>query len=179
MTVILSACGSKEKFKPDTFSIKDMCIVKVENGDSVCYGDSREKAEQVLGVGRKAEEKYLKTYEYDFGVYIYYRDNRIAGIILEPESEGVYQTARGARIGDRQSTIKEMYGEMYVLESMGMLDYVYDSKQRKFLGRVSLESTDSEKFLDIYQLSVLYDTVDEENVKRIILCDRRFAKYLD
>ncbi|MFC5532363.1 hypothetical protein [Cohnella yongneupensis] len=105
--VLLAGCGGND-FKPNAFSKADACIVKSDShSKKVCYGDTRTKAEKVLGDGEEFVGEY---YEYENGVVIGYRKNKVVAISLREESEGEYSTARGAEAGMEEKAIKRLYG---------------------------------------------------------------------
>lgn len=172
LTVLFSACSvEKKEFKADTFSNNDMCIVKVDEKVQVCYGEKRSDAEKVLGAGTQngAEKKY------DFGASVIYRDDTIVGIVLREESKGIFQTVRGAQIGDNKDQIMKMYGEKYAIqETENNLDYAYDSEKKKFIDKATLSQTTVGEGNNIYDISMMFDP-SSSGASFIALLDYRAA----
>ncbi|TVX96077.1 hypothetical protein [Cohnella terricola] len=175
MIMLLSACSSSEGFKKDAFSEKDLCIVKVNKpSKKVCYGDSKDSIEKVIGDGVK---KGLGIVEYDFGVSVGYRDEIAAAIWLNEESKGVFKTARGAVVGTTKEKVKELYGEKYGIDKATYyLDYFYDNTKKKYLDSVSVENLkvpDAKE--STYMISFVFN---DEGANRIFISDLKWAMIL-
>jgi hypothetical protein len=106
--------GEGYDFKPGVFAREDTCIVKNDTKEKVCYGDSQSEAEKVVGKGQQeGKRKYSMMYE--DGIRIIYREDHVVCIGLFYESEGVYSTARGVKIGDKITNVHEAYGEEFLV----------------------------------------------------------------
>ncbi|MBE9913289.1 hypothetical protein G8C92_04435 [Paenibacillus donghaensis] len=154
--------------KPDTLSKEDLCIVKDDDSKSkVCFGMSRADAEKVLGTGVK--EMYDK---YDYGVSVIYRDGKtVSVIILDADSKNVYSTIRGLKSGDSKETVLKLYGDKYPImreTEPHTVDYVYDLKNKKFIGEVSFKNIDRNSYKDHLFFSAEYK---DDQVKRIYISD--------
>ncbi|KHF33416.1 hypothetical protein CM49_04364 [Paenibacillus sp. P1XP2] len=169
LIVILSGCsgGGSAKLSRESIGIK-----RVDEGGQVTYGMSRSDAENVLGTG----EKKAFGFEYSDGVSIQYRDDKVVAVVLSEESDGIYQTIDGIKVGMLEDEIKKRYGKKYVNDSKtGSLDYHYDTNKGQFLTREDIKNSgDSE---NVFVLSVTFD--DNGYAKRIMLLDQRAAKYGD
>lgn len=173
---IVTGCGneSEAKFKPDTFSEKDLCIVKIDDeSEKVCYGDLRSDVEKILKNGKTI----LPFVHYDFGVSVAYREDMVASIGLREESMSVYQTARGIRIGASKDEIKKQYGEKHAFEaSKNNLDYFYNSETKSFLADES--SLDAPQSQDEMAKTYMFSAMFENGSSRsIMLLDRKMAHY--
>lgn len=75
--LLTTGCGAAETaFESNIFSEKDMCAVKVEDSKArVCYGISREEAENV--VGTTAEEDDYGNLSYEGGIQLFYREDEV------------------------------------------------------------------------------------------------------
>jgi len=174
LTLILSSCGNG--FKTDTYSKDDMCIIKV--GDSkakVCYGDSRSDVEKVLGNGEKNE---IKSFDYNSGVSIFYRNDVVAGIVLNKESKNLFKTARGAGIGMLKVDIKKLIGEKYAIEDStnDKLEYIIDSENNKFTDKTTLAlAFTKEEKQSFYVVSVYFN--EDGYSREIELIDDRMDTF--
>ncbi|OBZ08940.1 hypothetical protein A8L34_22590 [Bacillus sp. FJAT-27264] len=172
--VLLVGCGSSESFKPDTFSEDDLAIVKVDDEKQIVkYGMSREDAEKILGPSKTDKELFPK---YDFGVQIIYRDDKVVAIGLTEDSEGVYKSSRGAEVGMKKEGVKKLYSEKYGLSVFEQdLDYIYDSRAKRYLGKVSADqpTKDEGELVDTYLASFRFD--DNGDADSIFLSDRLAA----
>jgi len=168
-TVLVGCRGGD--FKPDSFSASDMCIVGVHSNEKICYGDTRVKAEKILGSGSKD----LFGYTYDFGVTLMLRDDIVVGLSLDEGARDVYQTARGAKIGMSKSEIKKLYSNKYAIDvEEHNLDYFYDMKNKKFLGKGTVEGIKaSDVSVNTFLLSSLFN--DDGYASRIMLLDHKYA----
>ena len=141
----ISGCGGqKTSFQVDTFSDKDKCIVSIQNGKNLCYGDSRADIEAIIQDGGDNEHPIVR---YHSGLRVAYRDDVVVGIQLLAGSEDVYQTARGARVGMSQDEITNLYGLKYAYkdttdgEMPHLLIYAYDMKTGEFIEKTQVEKT--------------------------------------
>ncbi|BBI32671.1 hypothetical protein [Cohnella abietis] len=171
LITVAVGCSGGSSFKPNTFSSSDMCIVKINNKSKVCYGDSRSQAEKVLGSGTKSPFGY----EYDFGVKLAFRDDKIVFLSFDEDAKGVYRTARGAKIGMLNSDVKKLYGNKYSGEDGIYLGYFYDSKDKKFIDEVPPTWTDpnSDIGVNTFVLQAYFD--DNGYTDRIMLIDYQYA----
>ena len=168
--VTISACSSGGgEFAPDTFSAADMCIVKIENEDEkICYGMDRLEVEEIAGPG---ESTIIGSIQYESGLDINYRDDRVALMRMSADSKGVYKTARGSEVWDSKSEIIELYGKKHPWdESEKNLEYVYDTQKNKFLDRVSGEMSMDEQ---THQFSATFN--DQGEAETLMLLDRKMA----
>ncbi|MEJ8302649.1 hypothetical protein [Saccharibacillus sacchari] len=180
LVLLTAGCGAAETtFEPNVFSEKDMCAVKAEDSKAqVCYGASREAAEQV--VGKATEEGDSGNFSYEGGVQLFYREDEVAAIRLLEESKGQYRTARGAAVGMSQEEIVKLYGDQDMeLPGSGFLDYFYDSENKKLLTdpMKDLPPGSPEDAEKIHLVSTKLDA--DEHAEYILIMDRRWAMYMD
>lgn len=117
---------------------------------------------------------------YEGGIQLFYRKDEVAAIRLTEESEGRYQTARGAKVGMPQNEMVKLYGDQYMdSPGSGFLDYFYDSENDKLLTDPTQDlppgsPEDAEK---IHLVSTKLDA--DEHAESILILDRRWAVYMD
>lgn len=180
LTMLLSGCGGG-KFKPDTMSMDDIGIMKIDDKNAKVYhGMTRSEAEKILGTGSK-ESFYIG---YDFGVGIMYRmdqennEETVAWISLNEDSGKVYSTIRGAKVGDLKGDVMKLHGEKYSIPILKVdrdIGYYYDLKTNKFMEQGSLSNRNKE---DSYQqIGTDFVFNDDELVERIMLFDMHMAIY--
>lgn len=171
--VMLAGCNQEKKFEPDTFSKADLAIIKEDDQKfKVSYGMSRSDVEKLLGAPKK-DSINSRISNYDFGVQVMYRNDMVAGIMLDTDSKEIYKTARGVSVGMTKEQIKEVYGSKYARDEHN-LDYIYDSKNKRFTEE--LPEKEKEELEQIYWLSTMI--VDGES-KAIMLLDGRMASRMD
>ncbi|MBT2290958.1 hypothetical protein J7E73_17815 [Paenibacillus albidus] len=172
-TILLLIGCSNDKFKPDTFSEKDLAIYKVDNEkEVVSYGMSREDAEKVLGKPGKTSFGV----EYDFGVKVMYRNDSVALIYLSTGSEDIYKTSRGAMVGMSKEELTKLYGEKYALDN---LIFYYDAKSKHFLGQTSIDSISSAEDAEGIYIFSSMNHPDGSGSLSLSLGDLKGFKYLD
>lgn len=173
LAMVLSGCGkSAKEFAPNTFSDEDMCVVKSDGGAKICYGDSKQDAEAIVGEGKKAD---FGT-SYDFGLVVMYRNDKVAGFALREDSKEVYETTRGAKIGMTKSKMKSSYGEKYSIDpTPDGLSYAYDPKNKRFLGEVSFTTIKGEDAEGVYAITAGFD--GDRNATIIMVGDMKMLKY--
>ncbi|MFH5187086.1 hypothetical protein ACHHV8_33390 [Paenibacillus sp. TAB 01] len=163
----LVACG--EGSDTTVFTKDDLCIESLGNKAMVCYGMDKTDAEKTLGTGTK-ENFWL---DYDNGVKVMYRDQKVVMILLVEKSEKSYSTVRGAKVGDLKDSILKLYGEKYPIvreKSPRSVDYVYDLIGKKFIDASSIEKIKLESQKDhLFFSTVLND--NDDRVKMIYLSD--------
>ncbi|WP_339271465.1 hypothetical protein NYE54_08260 [Paenibacillus sp. FSL K6-1330] len=170
LLLLMAGCsGSNGGLKTNTLSKDDLCIVKDDDSKSkVCFGMSQTDAEKILGTGAKDI-----MYKYDYGVSVVYRnDKTVSMIVLDTESKNVYSTVRGMKNGDLKENVLKLYGDTYPIvreTEPHSIDYVYDIKNKKFIGEVSFGNIDSKSNKDHLFLSAVYD--ENGIVDRIYLSD--------
>lgn len=176
LTMLLSGCG-EGKFEPDTMSMDDIAILKIDDKKSkVYYGMKRSEAEKILGTGNQ-DGSFIK---YDFGVEIVYRVNEenneetVGYIKLEEESKKVYSTIRGAKVGNSTSDVTKLYGEKYPIQMdarINTIRYYYDLKTTRFMGKESISKLELED--TPYVIIIDFKSNREDFVENIRLSDRR------
>jgi len=179
--LIAAGCSSgsestADSFEVDTFSDKDRCMRKKEDSKAeVCYGMDRADAEKV--VGDPDDENGIFT-NYDSGVKLFYRDQKVVGIGLLEGSQGKYETARGAEVGVSFDTVKQLYGEKYAIQiSERNLDYAYDTATKKFLSEVESGSKNQLESEPIHLFSMMLG--NDDNVSMLLLIDRKMAVFMN
>ncbi|CAH8769307.1 hypothetical protein [Paenibacillus dendritiformis] len=175
--VLLSGCG--DEWKPDTMSIEDLSIVKVDDENlKVGYGMKRSDAEKVLGTG----EKFTSNIDiYEHGVSVVYRVNPDSGeetvvlIGLTENSQNAYRTMRGVQVGDRTSDILALYGEKYLISGGLSYAYQYDLQNKKFIDTVVTGSKE-----DAYeQIRTEFIVGKDGHANKIYLFDLHAGLYLE
>lgn len=176
LLLFLTGCSGDAGFKPDTLSESDLCIMKMDNKQKVCYGMEREEAEKVLGQG----EKSSFFYKYDHGVDIIYREGKTVALIrLSEGSEANYSTVRGSKVGDLKQNVFTLYGKKYAIDretEPHSIDYVYDVSNKKFLGEISFKNKDFKTLQDHYFVSTGYN--DDGYIVYVYLSDIQAIMYL-
>lgn len=173
LILLLMGCGG-QKFKPDTFSQDDMCIVKTKGKAKVCFGMSRSEVESVLGTGAGGD---MGASKYDDGVQVFYRNEAVAGVVLDKDAKGVFKTARGVEIGMPMDAMKKLHGETYPLGGKEFVMYIYHSKNNEFLDEKVFEQQASlEEMEKIYALSTRFD-LNDETINMIYLYDLKMGTY--
>lgn len=173
--IMLTGCSQGNRFEPDTFSKDDLAIIKEDDSKfKLSYGMSRDDVEKLLGAPKEDENSFKHQSSYDFGVRIMYRDDTVAGIVLEESSKGIYQTVRGIGVGMTREQIEAVYGSKYALKDQS---YMYDSKSERFIE--SPPNAADEKPEDLEQIYAMTPTINGDNVSRIHLLDFRMAARMD
>ncbi|SFS73176.1 hypothetical protein [Paenibacillus sp. BC26] len=118
---------------------------------------------------------------YPSGVRVAYRGDVAVGFQLMEGSEGVYQTARGARIGMSKADIMNLYGFNYAYEATpNNLDYAYDMKTGKFVDKMQVFSAAvQQKREQIFLVSAMFDGNKGGAASQIGLIDQKMAIFLE
>jgi hypothetical protein len=171
IVALQSGCSASETvFEPDVFFDEDMCVRRTETGRQVCYGQSRLEAEAVAGDGR---ETMPGTYEYEGGLSLFYRDDKVAAIRLTGDSQD-YESIRGLQLGASKEEILELYGSTHLIDSSTrFVDYYYDSQKQEFVG-IEATATNSEEAIEIYVISI---GLEDDVSWSFMVTDMRHAKY--
>ncbi|WP_019638365.1 hypothetical protein [Paenibacillus fonticola] len=167
---LLGGCTGKSE--NDSVTLKDMTITK--EGDKktkVHYGMDRSDAEKILGSGEEIMKFMIK---YDPGVTIMYRNDKVAGIVLDVNSSDIFRAHR-LQIGMHRDKVKEIYGEVYIIDTAEYIDYAYDTNSKKFIDSEPDVKLTQEEMEDVYVISVIFD--EEGLVNRILLLDQKMARY--
>ncbi|WP_237391736.1 hypothetical protein [Paenibacillus dendrobii] len=167
----MAGCSSGKK--TENISKEDLGIIQMDSGKKIVYGMSREEAEKILGTGEKSD---MGKFKYESGVSIFYRNNSVAAMILDEESEGKYKTTHDVGIGMLKQQVIKAYGENYVPSPSEMnLDYVYDTNMNTFInGYNTIAAKDADRF---YAISSTFD--ENGNLQRILLFDCLFAIFME
>ncbi|WP_172195837.1 hypothetical protein [Saccharibacillus qingshengii] len=176
---VTAGCGSEEKFEPNVWAEREMCVIKVEDTEAdICYGMEREEAEQATGA--VAEEDKPTGTMYADGLRVFYREGKVAAIDLTEPSRGVYRTARGAQVGMTRTELIDLYGDAYMKETgPGHLDYYYDIDAKRLLQdpQKDLAMGSEEDLQNTHLISIQLD--GDEKAEFISVMDRRRAVRMD
>ncbi|QHT59205.1 hypothetical protein GXP70_03960 [Paenibacillus lycopersici] len=175
----ISGCrGQTTSFQADAFLEKDKCIVSIEANKTLCYGDSRAAVEAVVG-GDGDNGKPIAGY--DSGVRVAYRGDAAVGFLLGEGSEGVYRTARGARVGMSKDEVMNLYGRQYAYEATPYnLDYAYDTKAGQFVDKTKANSNEIQLERErIFLISALFDGNKGGAASQIDLIDQKMAIFFE
>ncbi|RED55767.1 hypothetical protein [Cohnella lupini] len=166
------------KFQADTFSKEDMCITRVDDNKSLCYGDARSDIEKALGSGSQAQTNSIN---YKSGVTVFYRDNKVVGFALSEGSQDIYKTARGAQIGMTKEEVKSLYGQRFAYEPMEFnLDYAYDTMTGTLVEKEEVYSSKLQQLREqIFLTSVMFDGNNNGAASFIGLIDQKMALFLE
>lgn len=165
---LLVGCSSVEEMKADQFYDEDLCVVDTEDSRiKICYGMAREAVEKLLGEG---VEMSLGR-EYEHGLDVYYRDDKVSGFILSEDSLGYYETARGLHFKSNIEEITEAYGSTHMLQDPYGYYYVFRIDDKKAMGRNSLKADKSIE--DMENVFIIDISVHNERVSDIWLMDQR------
>ncbi|MFX3635470.1 MAG: hypothetical protein ACE3L7_04230 [Candidatus Pristimantibacillus sp.] len=146
----------------------DLCVTHINLDANICYSDDRKKVEVVTGEG---EEGF--GINYNNGISIMYREDRVAGIVLNDESLGIYKTTIGVELGQLKKEIKEQYGTDITVDGVKTLDFFYDSDKANFINP-SLDKKDTAEDMEkVYLHSFSFN--EEGLASRIMLLDWRMA----
>ncbi|TDL70426.1 hypothetical protein E2R58_15205 [Paenibacillus amylolyticus] len=129
LLIVLTACGSKTS----SITKDDIEIVNVHTKEKVSYGMSRVEAEKVLGKGEMGSEN---NFDYEKGVEITYKDDKVISIGLGKDSDGIFETSHGLKIGMLGSEITELYGgsqNKMDLSDDRFLVFSYEAKKGEFI----------------------------------------------
>ncbi|MDO3413039.1 hypothetical protein QWJ34_24965 [Saccharibacillus sp. CPCC 101409] len=175
-----AGCGSGElEFEPNVLTDRDMCVVKTEDAKSrICYGTSREEAEKTAG---EAQETYDTSSGYADGLALFYREDRVVGIDLREESIGVYQTARGAKVGMSRDELIGLYGDQYLKvpnQDQLAVNYYYDTENKKLLTDV-VEALQNDRD-EAGKVRIVSSMLEKDgSSKQIGIIDQKMAIYLE
>lgn len=160
----LAACSSNGK----TLSEKEISIISTSDDKSkISYGDNRTDVEKILGTESDAGSGSLVMYE---TASVWYRNEKVVGLAIDEDSGDAFVTGSGAKIGMKKADIEKAYGKRYITSKGLGIDYIYNTKEKKWL--VDPAEIDSSKLKDYFHISVVFE---DEKVKRIIICDQEAA----
>lgn len=167
-------------FEADSFSKADMCITRIADNHSLCYGDPKSDIEKTLG---DATETVIASVSasYASGVSVFYRDDKAVGFTLREGSQGVYQSARGAQIGMSKSEMMSLYGSKYAHEISEInLDYAYDTKTGEMVEKDEFMSREQQMLKEqIFFVSIMFNGNDSGVASSIQLVDQKMAIFLE
>lgn len=135
----------------------DMCIMKTDTKAKVCYGMAKVDVEKVLGKGKPG----VGTIDYVNGAGIFYRNDKVAYIRLSDESINVFSAASGIKVGDTKKDVLKQYGEKNAITNQQpefiVVDYVYDSKEKKFVNAEEYENIKDDSLKEHYVVSIKFE----------------------
>jgi uncharacterized protein YcfL len=173
--LLLTACSSSNN--SSLTAGEEWAIVKADNEkEALRYGMSREAAEKILGKGEDSGITRMKLIQYEDGIQAMYRDKKVVMLVLDYQSEGVYQVERGGKVGMTSEQFKEIYGKDNVIESPGKsLDYLYNINNNTYLTEPEMHNVSGdEQMKELRQLSAVFD--DSGAARFISIGDRLMAK---
>ncbi|URN94541.1 MAG: hypothetical protein NAG76_22440 [Candidatus Pristimantibacillus lignocellulolyticus] len=147
--VFLAGC-SLGNTKEKEIEFSTACISNNKK-ETVCYGDNRVKAEEVFGKGEKGEHG---EFNYKNGVKIGYRDDLVARIRLDKDSEGKYSITPDIKVGVLQGKVNEVFGDVFISTSEQVDSYYYDTIKKEF---ITEDEEVPENWLDYMGYFFIYD----------------------
>lgn len=110
-----------------------------------------------------------------------YRGDVAVGFQLMEGSEGVYQTARDARVGMSKADVMKLYGHNYSYEAtQNNLDYACDMKTGKFVDKAQVFSVAvQQKREEIFLVYAMFDGNKGGVASQIGLIDQKMAIFLE
>jgi len=174
LILVLVGCNKPNDFELDNFTMLDMCIEESAGKEKICYGDDRHITEETLGSGK--ENKLIAGFEYDNGVMVLYRDEKVVGMALQDGSQGKFKTSRGAEIGLLKEEMKELYGEKFSVDRAEYnIDFIYQQESETFIPFRD-GTQNEEEMTHTYLISATFN--QDGHANRIMLLDRKMAMYL-
>lgn len=171
--ILLGGCSSTSKAEIQEIKQSDLCVTHVKMSEKICYGDVREKVEQIAGLTTDAEPNLATGYK--DGLMIMYRDNKVAAIKLRENSLGVYKTEFGS-IGERRSILTDRLGTSSAVSTTPLnLDYFYDSQSKNFMKTLEYKGT-HEEMEKVYIMSFMFD--QDEQTNTILFTDMKMGAFM-
>ncbi|URN92868.1 MAG: hypothetical protein NAG76_13555 [Candidatus Pristimantibacillus lignocellulolyticus] len=152
----------------------DLCVTNINLDAKICYGDEKKKVETIVGEG----EGSSTLITYDNGIRVMYRGDKVAGVILTEESDGVFESVIDVSMGDSKKVIKDKLGNDNAIDTIAKnLDYFYDSDVKHFIKETSSNKKSTKEEMEkVYVISFLFDPAGKADT--IMWLDWRMAMYL-
>lgn len=152
----------------------DLCVTHINLDAKICYGDEKKKVETIVGEG----EGSSTLITYDNGIRVMYRGDKVAGVILTEESDGVFESVIDVSMGDSKKVIKDKLGNDNAIDTIAKnLDYFYDSDVKHFIKETSSNKKSTKEEMEkVYVISFLFDPAGKADT--IMWLDWRMAMYL-
>ncbi len=181
--ILMASCGGKD-FKPHVMTKADIGAVRISDGAKIEYGMKRTDVEKILGQGEEnAVQSAAITYD-EGKISVFYRRNEtesaenvsdqqtVAGVMLNAQSAGAYQTPRGLEAGKTVQEVLDAYGEYPGIRSELSLSYQYDMARKKM---IAPDQNNLDRDMGLKNQVIIQFTLNGEEVASISMMDRQMA----
>ena len=115
--LILGCSNSNNDISKD-----DLFVIDHYSNEKIGIGMEKADVEEILGPFTHDETG--KFHVYNDGIWIAYRDEKVAGIVLEEGSEERFSTTRNLRVSSTRNEVIETYGDFISDEDLDRNSYM-------------------------------------------------------
>jgi len=166
--------GKNRDVSAEPFSMADMCLKGNEDSKlKICYGMTRKEVEKRIGAGEG--DSWVR--KYFPGLTLYYRDDKVSGIILK--SSEALQTARGITIGSTSKEVKEKFGSRQGVQTHDGGLYYNFFKESNPIEKGYYKSKDAKPEDVMQEIYEIWISIDRQgNVDEILMIDQLLGESL-
>lgn len=159
--------------RPKEFTMDDWAIRDTSTGSIIRLGMTREEVEKQLGE-HTDEIDFRKIFIYN-GLEIFYRDNKVAGLMINASNNltNRFQTNRAIGLGSSLKDVMSRYGNGWLESQYHSITYKFMNENGKL--RKMVDGDRIEDFTTVYVISVLYFDNPNKTASMILLGDFNFA----
>ncbi|WP_206109292.1 copper amine oxidase N-terminal domain-containing protein [Paenibacillus sp. HB172176] len=158
--------------KAEDLTMSDLSITDITTHNTIQLGMTRDEAEEILG--ESSDLVLGKLYNYN-GLWIFYRDNVIAGMMVNAGSNETnrYRTSKNIGLGNNMEDALSQYGNGFIDQRSSSVTYYYELTEGVLNKEV--EMVFSPERSNTYTISIGFFENDARNISSILIGDYYFA----
>ncbi|MBP8082517.1 MAG: hypothetical protein KAZ87_04870 [Spirochaetes bacterium] len=163
--------SDRNKDFENNFTVDDLSIIDKTTGKVISIGMSKEKVDDCLG--KQNEKNFMNLYNYN-GLEVFYRDNKVAGLIIKSENNLTrrFTTIRGIGLGNSKNETIEKYGKVKQYEGNNLvLNYILEKNENRL---IVLEGTNQGEFSKpdkTFVITFSFFNGENENLSMVFMGD--------
>jgi hypothetical protein len=157
----------------NTLTTDDLKIYDAETKKSINLSMTKNEVDKILGLQDKKDFKNMYNYN---GLEVFYRDNKVAGLVIKASSNTTnrFKTVKSIGLGSKSGEITKLYGDSVEKNNNKYLTYIFEKKDnglRKI--EKAIKNTDVQETENLYCMSYLL--FENNTVSMIVIGDYQYA----
>lgn len=164
---------SQKEDNANIFSSYGLSIYDSISDNYISLGMKKEEVDKLLGTEESKDFKNLYNYQ---GLELFYRDNKVAGLVINASKNetGRFKTSKNLGLGSTKADIISIYGESIEKNSNKYLTYFFEKNDNSLVKlKETPKDTEASATKNIYCIS--YSLFGSGKVSMILIGDYQYA----
>lgn len=149
----------------------ELAVLDILTNKYILIGMDKEEVDRLLG--SQQNKDFKNTYNYQ-GLEIYFRDNKVAGMIINSSKNDTnrYKTSKKIGLGNSKDDIIKLYGESIEKNSGKFLTYAFEEKDNSFIKIREIYKDSEADTTKLFCIS--YSLFESGKISMILIGDYQF-----